>query len=107
MFPAAQILNGPKQNFAVRSASSAKREGSPAVNRTTDMGHFTLPASTSSKPGKRKGSSTGAFSMAKVWCPVIPGPTPVQQPLRHSQAHRIAGHIKTPDNLTWSSGKKS
>ncbi len=45
------------------------RAGSAAVRRTTDMGHLTMPARTSSKPGKAKGVSTGAFSMAKVYRP--------------------------------------
>ena len=53
----------------MRSASSTSRSGSPEVRRTTDMGHLTMPASTSSKPVKVKGVSTGAFPMAKVYRP--------------------------------------
>ena len=33
------------------------------------MGHLTMPARTSSYPGKEMGVSTGAFSMAKVYRP--------------------------------------
>lgn len=56
----------PRHAIKILSTRSMSCSGVWDVMRTTDMGHFTMPASTSSKPGKVKGVSTGAFSMAKV-----------------------------------------
>ena len=53
----------------MRSARSTSRPGWGAVRRMTDMGHLTMPARTSSYPGKEMVVSTGAFSMAKVYRP--------------------------------------
>ena len=53
----------PRQLVRILSARSTRASLSAARRRMTDMGHFTMLASTFSKPGKQTFSRTGALAM--------------------------------------------
>ena len=63
----------------MRSARSISRCGSSPFRRMTDIGHLTIPARISAKPGKASAVSTGALAMA-------PKSHPIQQLLEAAAA---------------------
>ncbi len=54
----------PRHAFRILSARSTIRPLSVPFKRITDIGHLTMPASTSSKPLNSSSFSTGALAMA-------------------------------------------